>query len=101
MVNNIIKIKTFEKWSKSHELIKIKNASMKSEQEEVWFLCTYMVSHNRIDNKPQFFFFFFLTIEKHIFVCFWQLEAHYYNLDPKIYKHKFGAFYQTDGVQKE
>ena len=61
---------------------------MKSEQEEVWFLCTYMVGESyRIDNKPQFFFL--LTIEKYIFVCFWQLEAHYYNLDPKIYNHIF------------
>ena len=73
---------------------------MKLEQEEVWFLCIYMVSHNRIDNKS-LFFFFGLTIEKHIFFCFWQLEVHYYNLDPKIYNHIFGAFNQTNGVQKE
>ena len=30
-----------------------------------------------------------LTTEKHIFVCVLQLEAHYYNLDPKIYNHIF------------
>ena len=56
---------------------------MKSEQEEVWFLCTYMVSHNRIDNKPQFFFFFFFNNLKANFCLFLATWSTLLQLGPK------------------
>ena len=46
---------------------------MKSEQEEVWFLCTYMVSHNRIDNISLFFFFWVNNWKAHF--CFFLFLA--------------------------
>ena len=55
---------------------------MKLEQEEVWFLCIYMVSHNRIENIS-LFFFFGLTIEKHIFFLFLATWITLLQLGPK------------------